>query len=705
MSLFEELKRRNVVRVGLAYLVLGWLIAQVADLLFGTFGAPDWVMRAFMIVLLLGLPIALLFAWAFEVTPEGIKREADVDRSKSITSQTGRKLDRAIIALLVLAVAYFAVDKFVLRDAAPAGENNVTADGATAADTSDHSIAVLPFVNMSDDEANEYFSDGLSEELLNVLAKNPELLVAARTSSFSLKGEKLSAIEVGERLNVAHVLEGSVRKSGNRVRITAQLIRSDNGYHLWSETWDRDLDDIFAVQDEIAKKITDDLLPHIVGDVATAASASSYTPPPEAYEQFLLAREYLNRRTRMESVRAYDIMKQLVREHPDYPEAQALYAHATYYAAARVAGDLPWIIAEPQARRALEKALNLDPNLAEAYLVEGLLHVTSRDSASAIPFFEKAIELNSSYAEAWRYLSEARLNTGDKDGAMEALQMARKLDPISITTLAWAFRQAVDNDEQVVADEALRVMRQIAPENADDLLIHYYHDQDRVAEAAIAIERFREDWPEAEPHDFHLAMSYGAMGMIDEAIAIGGPPVGYIAAEMGDRETALAVMEETASERTDPHDRADTYWRTYVSLGMYEEAAEVLSDLWYGYAAEQIGPRMDVLDVFVFAVLLRELGRDDESAAVAKVYLESDEIVQYGFEYDIAILEERYDDAMKYFIDRAGRGLFPLQYTRISPTLWVLEDHPDYPRLVEMFETWRAEQRAMYEQMKADQNR
>ncbi len=263
MSLFEELKRRNVFRVGIAYGVVAWLVLQVADIVLETLAAPDWTMKALLALLLIGFPVALLFAWAFEVTPEGIKRESEVDRSHSITHQTGRKLDRTIIAVLVIAVGYFAVDKFFLRpeaatvsgpdvavsEANPAvpaeSEPHVTAAGAAP----EKSIAVLPFVNLSSDPEQEFFSDGISEELLNVLAQYPDLRVAARTSSFQFKGQNKDVGEIAKLLKVKHILEGSVRKAGNQLRITAQLIEAENGYHLWSQTYDRTLEDVFAIQD------------------------------------------------------------------------------------------------------------------------------------------------------------------------------------------------------------------------------------------------------------------------------------------------------------------------------------------------------------------------------------------------------------------------------------------------------------------------
>ena len=259
MSLFNELKRRNVFRVGFAYIVMAWLVLQVADVILNNIIAPGWVFHVLLLFLAIGFPFAVFFAWAFELTPEGLKKEKDVDRSKSITRVTGRKLDYGVIAVLVLALAYFTFDKFVLdpsRDAELVqATTEAVAEQATEsgkAEITDKSIAVLPFVNMSNDPDQEYFSDGISEELLNVLAQFPGLKVAARTSAFQFKGQNRDIVGIAKQLHVNHVLEGSVRKSGNRLRITAQLIDAESGFHLWSETYDRELDDIFAIQDEIS---------------------------------------------------------------------------------------------------------------------------------------------------------------------------------------------------------------------------------------------------------------------------------------------------------------------------------------------------------------------------------------------------------------------------------------------------------------------
>ena len=254
MSLFAELKRRNVIRVGLAYAIVGWVLAQIAEFAFENFGAPDWVLKSIVVILLLGLPLALFFAWAFEMTPEGIKREVEVDRSQSITSQTGHKLDRMIIGVLLVALGWFAFDKFY-QNADPERTPD-TAEQVTQGDSrQEKSIAVLPFIAMSSGPDDEYFADGLTEEILNSLAQLPELLVTARTSAFSFKGQDLPVQEIATALGVDHIVEGSVRRSGERLRVTAQLIRAEDGFHLWSKNYDSTSTDTISVQENIAEQI------------------------------------------------------------------------------------------------------------------------------------------------------------------------------------------------------------------------------------------------------------------------------------------------------------------------------------------------------------------------------------------------------------------------------------------------------------------
>ena len=395
----------------------------------------------------------------------------------------------------------------------------------------------------------------------------------------------------------------------------------------------------------------------------------------------------------------------LVREHPDYAEAQALYAHVTLMSSARIAGEIPWIIAEDQVRRALEKASALKPDLPEIYLVEGLLHARSRDPQTAIGFFERAIELNPSYAEAYLQLSNAARNLGRTSQAWEALETARKLDPISVSTLSWVITVATEHNQPEAADDAMRVLRQVAPASADDLHFHLLYDNYRIAEAAIALEDFRSNWPEEDPHDYELARIYAMLGKTDEAMALNLAAKAYIAAELGQRETALAAVEEEAAKRTDPHDRADLYWYTYTVLGMYDEALEVLSDLWYGYAAEDIGPKMDGGDAFVFIQLLRNAGRADEAAPIVEQMIAIYSADEEDSEPYMRMTEGNYEEALRLFIERTRNGKPLIGFVGLRRGYFALTRLPEYATLESLTQEWRKEQRILYDELTAARSR
>src|SRR5437660_4099532 len=305
-NFFSELKRRNVVRMAGLYLVGAWLLTQIASTVLPMFGAPDWLPRSIVSLLAIGFIPALIFSWVFELTPQGLKRDEDVSPEESIAPQTARRMNRMIIAVLLVALGYFVFDKFVLtprREAAlvaarPSGEPKSAANAK--------SVAVLAFANLSDDKGSEYFSDGISEELLTVLQKIPGLHVAARTSAFSFKGKNATAQEIGEKLGVAHLVEGSVRKAGDVVRIAARLTQANTGEERWAENYTRDLKDVFAVQTELAQTIVEQLRGQLTGgstnpttkaeiQAEVRAAEKGGTKSVEAQAAYLQGRFFLNR--------------------------------------------------------------------------------------------------------------------------------------------------------------------------------------------------------------------------------------------------------------------------------------------------------------------------------------------------------------------------------------------------------------------------
>ncbi|HEY8011732.1 MAG TPA: hypothetical protein VIE67_12140 [Rudaea sp.] len=435
MSFFAELKRRNVIRAAGLYLVGAWLVVQVAGTILPMFGAADWIARSIVIALAIGFLPAMIVAWIFELTPDGLKRDEDVKPEESIAPQTARRMDRLILIVAVVAIGYFAFDKFVLaprRDATLVTQTtaHVTAEiSAEQAKINPHSIAVLPFVNMSGDAQNAYFSDGISEEILNVLARIPALQVAARTSSFSFKGGNKEVPEIARELKVRMVLEGSVRKQDARVRITAQLIDASNGFHVWSQTYDRDLKDIFAIQDEIANAIADELKVKI-GDAAASFAPSRGTQNVEAHDSYL-------RGLALWQLRGEDNLWQALKQFEQSAAADPKFAEA-YAGQALVYSILPdWTArityddALARARDNAERALSLDPTLPESYVVLAYLADSDRRRETAAALYQRAIALRPSYATAYQWLGNSLWSGGQLEPGVAALEHASALDPRS----------------------------------------------------------------------------------------------------------------------------------------------------------------------------------------------------------------------------------------------------------------------------------
>jgi TolB-like protein len=534
MSFFAELKRRNVIRVGVAYVVVAWLIMQFADVVLNNIEAPDWVFQAIMLVLAIGLPLVLIFAWAFEMTPDGVKREKDVDRTQSITQTTGRKLDRAIIGIMAVVIAFLVLDRFVLTEenasvAEGAGQESVVAEeeAAPAAETNP-SVAVLPFINMSGDVNNEYFSDGLTETLLHMLAQLPDLHVAARTSSFAFKGKNPSINEVAAALGVAHILEGSVQKSGNRVRITAQLIRANDGFHVWSQNYDRTLDDIFTIQDEIAN------------DVASALDASLFgKSKPDLHG------------VSTTNLQAYDsYLKGL--------EQQALFSY----------GSLA--IAENH----FKAALAFDPQFIDArialirnhLLKSGTGVITVEEIPDLVePLIQQVNEQdpNNRLARAYElcayiFASRYSANRDEMENAVNELQELLALMPTETyvrTSMTYPIAYFFEQPQQAI--DLLEAGLLIDPLSSDLYLqqARIYRDERRLDEAREAAEKARQLSP-GNPN------TYGQLG--------------YIAADSNDLPASLLWFRQAMEVDPQDHEFAANIATTFYQLNLPEEG-----DRWY----------------------------------------------------------------------------------------------------------------------------
>jgi TolB-like protein/tetratricopeptide (TPR) repeat protein len=468
MSLFNELKRRNVFRVGVAYIVAAWVFLQVADLVLDAINAPDWVLQVLMLLIALGFVAALIIAWAYELTPEGVKRERDMVRDESITHQTANKLNHITIALVLAGIAVVVVDRLMPeRSPHVPGTQAITTPAATpkpAEDTAvsptspdENSVAVLPFVNMSSDPEQAFFSDGISEEILNVLTRIPGLKVAARTSSFQFKGQNLDIADIARQLKVNHILEGSVRKAGDQLRITAQLIEAQTGYHLWSDTFDRKLEDVFAIQDEIAGAIAGELRARL----SDQPLETSKPVDMRAYELYLKGRSLVATRRGRALIESIGILQSALEIAPEYAPAMATLAKA-YAVIPWFTEEIPPGDARKEARNWAVRALEIEPNNSEALSVMGVVHnEVDQEPEKAIAVLKAAIDANPGSVAAHNFLGDVYTRISDLESAMFHESKAAELDPlgpVQLTDLANVYLLMGNYDKVLeLADRALQL--------------------------------------------------------------------------------------------------------------------------------------------------------------------------------------------------------------------------------------------------------
>ncbi len=437
MNFIAELKRRNVIRMAGLYLVGAWLAVQVSSTVLPMFDAPAWLPRSIVMLIAVGFIPTLIFSWVFELTPDGIKRDADVNPAESIAPQTARRMDRMIIVVLLLALGYFGFDKFVLaprRDADLVASTTMAVKADATAAVNVRSIAVLPFEDLSQAHDQEYFSDGMTEEILDALAKVPDLKVAGRTSSFYFKGKDETLQDIGAALGVAHVLEGSVRKQGNKVRITAQLIQTRDGFHLWSQSYDGELTDVFELQERIAHAITDSLQVALSGDQRKRLAVNS-TGNPAAHEQYLRGRYLWNQRGYSNLRSAEVAFNAALKLDPNYADAWAGLAQTyTLLPVYSITDPASGVILDTtaQALEAANNALRLDPASSAALSARANIRATIQfDWAGAEADFRAAIAANPRDATAHQWYAEILANQRRWAEAEVEYQAAAAIDPLS----------------------------------------------------------------------------------------------------------------------------------------------------------------------------------------------------------------------------------------------------------------------------------
>ncbi len=506
-NFFAELKRRNVYKVAVAYAVVAWLLIQAASIFLPAFDAPAWVMKIFIIVIIFGFPVALIFSWAFEITPEGIKLESEIEPSKSIKRRTGRK-----IVALTIALAVVAAGLFVYQLVRPKSD---TSGSPTAATIANKSIAVLPFDNLSRDPDNAYFCEGVQDEILTRLAKVADLKVISRTSTQHFKSTPDNLPQIAKQLGVAHIVEGSVQKSNDQVRVNVQLINAQNDAHLWADTYDRKLTDIFAVESDIAKTIAETLQAKLTGSEKSSI-AKTPTVNPEAYELYLRGKFFAEKRTGADLLKSIEYYDQAIAKDPGYPLAYVGLADSHLLLSAYGATS-PKESASP-ARAALRKAIELDDSLAQAHASSGLLATVELDLDRAISELERAIQLNPNYATAHHWIALPLTAVGQSDRGILEGKRAIELDPLSLiinADLCWVYFNGRRFDE---AEAQARRTLEMDPRF---YVAHYYLGEalQFKGKLAGAIAEFQKAY-DSNNDPFSLAMlgqAYARQGKTDEA--------------------------------------------------------------------------------------------------------------------------------------------------------------------------------------------
>jgi TolB-like protein/Flp pilus assembly protein TadD len=558
-NFLSELKRRNVYKVAVAYAVVSWLLIQAASIFFPAFNAPRWAMQTAILILVVGFPIALVFSWAFEITPEGIKRESEIDSAKSITRKTGRKIVAITVVVAVIATGLF-VFRMVGTDrgAVRSGETEIEG-GRSAPSLPQKSIAVLPFDNLSRDPDNAYFVEGIQDEILTRLAKISDLKVIARSSTqrFQNKGD---LPQIAQQLGVANLLEGSVQKVNDQVRVNVQLIKAATEAHLWAEVYDRKLTDIFAVESEIAKTIAESLQAQLTGSEKSAISKQP-TENLEAHELYLKGRYFWNRRNTASLRKAADYFQQAIDLDPDYALAYAGLADVQsilpVYAGTAPKDDVPKALA------AARKAVGLDSNLAEAHTALGNALVSNGQLKLAETEFRRALELNSNYATAHQWLAECLFGQGRFAESLAENERAHELDPLSLIINA-SYASSLSGVGRY--DDAIKQARKTLELDPNLLPGHEILGQTYEAEGKLeeAIAEYRKaNELEPTPSNFAmLAYAYAKTGrmaqtrkILDKLTAlsaqryVGAYPFAIVHLALGEKEEALRLLEQSFIER------------------------------------------------------------------------------------------------------------------------------------------------------------
>jgi serine/threonine-protein kinase len=589
-NFFAELKRRNVYKVAVAYAIVGWLLVQVATQVFPFFEIPNWAVRLVVLAIVIGFPIALVIAWAFELTPEGLKRTEDVDPFDSRSGQVlaaaaQRPRHRAWIFVVIIAgamsLSLFFLGRYTARNSSAAAASELPAK----------SIAVLPFVNMSADKNDEYLSDGVSEELITALSKITGLQVKARTSSFAFKGKNEDIRKIGELLHVSHLLEGSVAKAGNKLRITAQLIQASDGNHIWSDTYDREMQDIFAVRSEVAQQVAATLKVRLLGEEKKQLDKKP-TENIEAYNLYRRGRYYADKLSEEGMAKARPLFEQAIEKDPHFALAYTGLADNYVIAADAI---IPPREAFSKAKEAALKAIEMDDSLAEAHASLGFVHYHyDWDWAAAEKEFKRAISLNPRSAQSYTLYTHFLAGMRRYDEALHYGRRALELDPLSVSNywfLGWGAIYAGRYDE------AISQYSKAAELDPNNPWTRWF----------LGRAYLFKGMPQRGIEEMETALHLSP----DDPLGLGF--VGYVYAVTGRRPDALKILQRL--DELQKHRFVSTISRVYVYAGLgdkdkafewlekaYQERSDSLA--WFKFDPESKNLRDDPR----FAALMRKIG-------------------------------------------------------------------------------------------------
>jgi serine/threonine-protein kinase len=565
-NFFAELKRRNVYKVAVAYAVVAWLLVQVATQVFPFLEIPSWVVRSVIVLVVIGFPIAVVIAWAFEATPEGIKRTEIADAMPATAAQKKHAWIYVVIGCGAISVALFFLGRYTVapQSGRPGGPS-----------LPEKSIAVLPFDNLSEEKGNAYFAEGIQDEILTRLAKVADLKVISRTSTQRFKSAPSDLREIAKQLGVMNILEGSVQKSNDQVRVNVQLINALTDAHLWADTYDRKLIDIFAVESDIAKTIADTLQAKLSGS-EKAAMSKKPTANPEAYELYLKGRFFWNKRTAADLRRSIDYFNQAIAKDPNYALAYAGLAQAWKLLPAFNGGAPQDCF--PQAESAARKALALDDTLSDAHAaLASLKGLNGFDYPGAIAEYERTLQLNPNDATARQWFANDTLaNIGQTEREVAELKRAVELDPLSLiinSNLGWAYVHLGRLDEAIA-----QLRKTVEMDGA------FYYARYTLA---LALE-LKGAIPEA------IAEYQKTVSITEDAAPLG--MLGRLYAAQGRKDEAQKILQQLRQRREQRYTPAYYLALVYLGLGDRNEALKWLEESYRERDGFNIGPiRVDPL--------------------------------------------------------------------------------------------------------------